>query len=90
MQLINLRQRPAAIDLIAPWHFVEWGALFPDHSLADFAAELALCLTDQHLPATWLLLYHAGDMVGTGSLLPAFFKLVVNMDRFKRPVFLLF
>jgi N-acetylglutamate synthase-like GNAT family acetyltransferase len=69
MQLINLCQRPAAIDLIAPWHFAEWGALFPDRSLADFAAELALCLGEQHLPATWLLLDDAGDVVGTGSLL---------------------
>jgi hypothetical protein len=69
MQLINLCQRPTAIDLIAPWHFAEWGALFPERTLADFAAELALCLTDQHLPTTWLLLDDAGDVVGTGSLL---------------------
>ena len=69
MQLINLRQRPAAIDLIAPWHFAEWGSLFPGRSLADFAAELALCLSEQHLPTTWLLLDDAGDVVGTGSLL---------------------
>jgi N-acetylglutamate synthase-like GNAT family acetyltransferase len=69
MQLINLRQRPAAIDLIAPWHFAEWRALFPGRTLADFAAELALCLSEQHLPTTWLLLDDAGDVVGTGSLL---------------------
>ena len=69
MQLINLRQRPAAIALIAPWHFAEWGALFPDRSLADFAAELALCLSNDVLPQTWLLQDAAGEIVGTGSLL---------------------
>ncbi len=62
MQLINLRQRPAAIALIAPWHFTEWGALFPDRSLADFAAELALCLSNDVLPQTWLLQDAAGEM----------------------------
>lgn len=69
MQLINLRQRPAAIERIAAWHFAEWGALFPDRTLADFAAELALCLTDATLPQTWLLLDSTGEIVGTGSLL---------------------
>lgn len=69
MQLINLRQYPSAIELIAPWHFAEWGALFPDRSLADFAAELALCLSNDVLPQTWLLQDAAGEIVGTGSLL---------------------
>ena len=69
MQLINLRQRPAAIDLIAPWHFAEWEALFPARTLADFSAELALCLSETTLPQTWLLLDSTGEIVGTGSLL---------------------
>lgn len=69
MQLINLHQRPAAIALIAPWHFAEWGALFPERTLADFAAELALCLSTDALPQTWLLQDAAGEIVGTGSLL---------------------
>lgn len=69
MQLINLRQRPEAIALIAPWHFAEWGALFPERTLADFSAELALCLTEDTVPQSWLLLDVAGEVVGTGSLL---------------------
>jgi N-acetylglutamate synthase-like GNAT family acetyltransferase len=69
MQLLDLRQRSDAIDLIAPWHFAEWGALFPTRTLADFVAELALCMTEDALPKTWLLLDAAGDIIGTGSLL---------------------
>jgi len=69
MQLINLRQRPAAIELIAPWHYAEWGALFPGRSLADFAAELALSLAPAAVPQTWLVQNAAGEIVGTGSLL---------------------
>lgn len=69
MQLINLRQRPEAIQQIAPWHFAEWGALFPDRTLADFSTELALCLTEDTVPQSWLLLNDTGEVVGTGSLL---------------------
>lgn len=69
MQLINLRERPAAIDIIAPWHFAEWQALFPHKTLEDFAADLAESLQSDALPQTWLLVDEQGEICGTGSLL---------------------
>lgn len=69
MQLINLRQRPAAIDIIAPWHYAEWHALFPHKTEADFAADLAQSLQSDALPQTWLLLDEQAEICGTGSLL---------------------
>ncbi|HAT43328.1 MAG TPA: N-acetyltransferase [Rheinheimera sp.] len=69
MQLINLRERPAAIDIITPWHFAEWQALFPHKTLDDFAADLAESLQSDALPQTWLLVDEQGEICGTGSLL---------------------
>ncbi|WP_206099534.1 hypothetical protein [Rheinheimera riviphila] len=50
MQLINLRKNPQAIPQIAQWHFDEWHALFPERTLADFAAELAESLQSDDIP----------------------------------------
>lgn len=69
MQLINLRKRPQAIPEIARWHFDEWHMLFPEKTLADFAAELAESLHGDDIPQTWLLLDEHQQVCGTGSLL---------------------
>ena len=69
MQFVNLRERPDAIDLVAPWHHAEWHGFYPAKTLADFAADLAESLQSTSIPQTWLLLDHDGAMVGTCSLL---------------------
>ena len=69
MHLINLRQNSKAIPQIAQWHFDEWRALFPEKTLADFAAELAESLQSDGIPQTWLLLDAGHNVCGTGSLL---------------------
>ena len=69
MQLINLKLHPQAIPQIAQWHFNEWHALFPERTLADFAAELAESLQSDDIPQTWLLLDEQQNVCGTGSLL---------------------
>lgn len=69
MQLVNLRQRPEAIAVIAPWHYAEWHALFPHKTLADFAADLSESLHSDALPQTWLLIDDHNEICGTGSLL---------------------
>lgn len=69
MQLINLKLQPQAIPQIAQWHFDEWRALFPEKTLADFAAELAESLQSDDIPQTWLLLDAGHNVCGTGSLL---------------------
>lgn len=69
MQLLNLRERPDAIALIANWHFAEWHALFPERTLADFAAELTQCLSPELLPQSWLLVDENQQICGTASLL---------------------
>ena len=69
MQLINLKLHPQAIPEIAQWHFDEWHALFPERTLADFAAELAESLQSNDIPQTWLLLDEQQNVCGTGSLL---------------------
>jgi GNAT superfamily N-acetyltransferase len=69
MQLTNLKNHPQAIPEIAQWHFDEWHALFPERTLADFAAELAESLQSDDIPQTWLLLDEQQNVCGTGSLL---------------------
>ena len=69
MQLINLKLQPQAIPQIAQWHFNEWRALFPEKTLADFAAERAESLQSDDIPQTWLLLDAGHNVCGTGSLL---------------------
>ena len=69
MQLLNLRERPDAIALIANWHFTEWHALFPTRTQEDFAAELTQCLSPELLPQSWLLLDADQQICGTASLL---------------------
>lgn len=69
MQLTNLKNHPDAIPQIAQWHFDEWHALFPERTLADFAAELAESLQSDNIPQTWLLLDEQQNVCGTGSLL---------------------
>jgi len=69
MQLINLKLQPQAIPQIAQWHFDEWHPLFPDRTVADFAAELAESLQSDEIPQTWLLLDQHNEICGTGSLL---------------------
>jgi len=69
MQLINLKLQPHAIPQIAQWHFDEWHALFPERTLADFAAELTESMHSHTIPQTWLLLDEQQNVCGTGSLL---------------------
>lgn len=69
MRFINLREQPQAIATVAPWHYAEWHALFPEKSQTDFAEDLALSLRGDAIPQTWLLLDENGAIVGTGSLL---------------------
>jgi N-acetylglutamate synthase-like GNAT family acetyltransferase len=69
MQLINLKLQPQAIHQIAQWHFDEWHALFPERTLADFAAELTESMHSHTIPQTWLLLDEQQNVCGTGSLL---------------------
>ena len=69
MQLINLKLQPQAIPQIAQWHFDEWHKLFPERTVADFAAELAESLHSDDIPQTWLLIDELEQVCGTGSLL---------------------
>ena len=69
MQLINLKLRPEVIPQIAQWHFDEWHPLFPERTLADFAAELGESLHSDTIPQTWVLLDEQQHIQGTGSLL---------------------
>ena len=67
-KLILLKQQPELIPMLAHWHYLEWGALFPEKNAADFAADLAASLNEQQLPISWVLMYNQ-QVVGTASLL---------------------
>lgn len=54
---------------LARWHLAEWQALYPDDSVATFAADLARCRGDGNLPFTWVLLDTADAVAGSVSLL---------------------
>lgn len=69
MQFINLKQHPDVIPLISQWHYAEWHSLFPQKTLADFAAELTESLHSDSIPQTWLLMDAQYNVCGTGSLL---------------------
>lgn len=67
-KLILLKQQPELIPMLAHWHYLEWGALFPEKTEADFAADLATSLNEQQLPISWVVVYEH-QVVGTASLL---------------------
>lgn len=67
-KLILLKQQPELIPMLAHWHYLEWGALFPEKTEADFAADLADSLNEQQLPISWVVVYEH-QVVGTASLL---------------------
>lgn len=78
MYLLNLREQPDAIPMIARWHFDEWHALFPYKNLQDFADDLRQSLQPGTIPQSWLLLADPAEhtepagsplIVGTASLL---------------------
>lgn len=66
--LILLKYLPELIPELAHWHYLEWGALFPEKTEADFAADLADSLNEQQLPISWVVVYEH-QVVGTASLL---------------------
>ena len=67
-KLILLKQQPELLPMLAHWHYLEWGALFPEKTEADFAADLAASLNEQQLPISWVVVYEH-QVVGTASLL---------------------
>lgn len=67
-KLCLLKHYPEHIPEIAKWHYLEWGALFPQKSEADFASDLAATLNEAALPLSWVLLLEQ-QVVGTASIL---------------------
>jgi predicted N-acetyltransferase YhbS len=55
ISIINLSQRPEAIEQLARWHFQQWQSLYPADDVGDFAAELQQSLGLAQIPSTWIL-----------------------------------
>ncbi len=64
----NLADHPGAIGQLARWHHAEWGYLYPEETLEDFAAELRASTTGRPVPVTWVLVDDEG-VWGSASIL---------------------
>ncbi|WP_295802437.1 GNAT family N-acetyltransferase [uncultured Microbulbifer sp.] len=68
MEILNLAHKPEMIDILASWHYLEWGSLYPDESLQDFKSELGKCIGPESVPATFVAVEN-GEPVGSISVL---------------------
>jgi len=68
LEIVDIREAPDCIDLLASWHYQEWSSLYPDETEEDFAAELRKCLQQAAVPTTFIALVQ-GEPVGSISLL---------------------
>lgn len=66
--ICNLASYPQAIDELAGHHYAEWVHLYPDDTIASFAADLSRPPGVNSLPATWILTVDK-QVVGSVSLL---------------------
>ena len=68
MKIVNLKTRPTCINVVAQWHFFEWGELYPGSCEEDFRVDLQASLYSDAVPQTWVL---AGNeqVCGTVSIL---------------------
>lgn len=55
MQVVNLRECPDAIPMLADWHYREWSHLYPNETQESFAEGLRISLEENIVPSTWIL-----------------------------------
>jgi len=68
MKVENLTQHPHLTEEIARWHYNEWHSLYPESSFQEFVQDLEQCLSEESVPATWVLL-DSGEVIGSASVL---------------------
>ncbi|PLW83722.1 N-acetyltransferase [Kineobactrum sediminis] len=66
--IFNLASYPQAIDELAGHHYREWEYLYPDDTIASFAADLSRPPGADTLPTTWVLTADK-QVMGSVSLL---------------------
>ena len=68
MNLVNLRERPQYLQILAEWHHAEWAHLNPGQTLADRIREMEGYLGNEPVPGTWLAL-EGDELLGSAALL---------------------
>lgn len=68
MEVVDVSEVPEAIDVLASWHFAEWGSLYPNESQEDFKEELRKCLECGAVPATFVAMEN-NELLGSISVL---------------------
>ena len=64
MTLLNLKQEPQHLPVLAAWHHAEWTHLNPGRSLQDRIQSMQAYLNDDQIPSTFI---HRRDGQLTGS-----------------------
>ena len=68
MDIVNLRDVPQLLPLLAAWHHVQWEYLNPGRTLAQRIADMQPQLLDELVPSTWVAI-ESGAALGSASLL---------------------
>ena len=68
MKIVNLKTRPTCINVVAQWHFLEWGEFYSGSSEEDFRVDLQASLHGDDVPQTWILVDNE-QVCGTVSIL---------------------
>ena len=67
-QIINLKDQPQWLPLLAGWHFDQWASYYPGQTLQDFERDLKASTCSDGIPQTFVAMVN-GKPVGSASLL---------------------
>ncbi len=68
MKIVNLSERPEFVDILAAWHYREWGDLYPAETQEGFKKDLLTCLSPEAVPATFIAINN-NVLLGSISIL---------------------
>ena len=66
-QILRLADRPDAVDVVARWHFEEWGSGPEDEGLEEGRRRLTSRATDRDIPCAYVAVVE-DDVCGSASL----------------------
>lgn len=65
--ILDLREKPQQIPILAAWHYAQWGYLNPGVSLEARIEKMQKYLGDEPIPSTYLWI-DGDDLIGSAAL----------------------
>ena len=68
MKILNLKECPEYLTILAEWHHNEWSYLYPDQTLNDRVTSMQQYLDNNLIPSTYVAM-EDGSLLGSAALI---------------------